>query len=277
MDEVTLKLAETIIIEEKLGNDENPDLLAVCLSVADGIGHTYGPYSQEVMDYFLRLDFMLEEFFKFLNNQIGMENVLMVLTSDHGAAMMPEYATELGLDSGRFGREMGTLEAEIESFCESRWGSGDYIKRISNSSIYNNLKTQKEKGIGEIKFNSEIKSFLTEFQWISKVYSKHDLMGDSALDYEGQLWRNQFHLERSGDLMLVFNEHYVYRYPYGTGHGTPYEYDTHVPLIFLGKNMDGRKYNEYVETVDIAPTIAKRLNLNIPDNIAGKAIPLKYK
>ena len=111
------------------------------------------------------------------------------------------------------------------------------IERISNSSIYNNLKTQKEKGIGEIKFNSEIKSFLTEFQWISKVYSKHDLMGDSSLDYEGQLWRNQFHLERSGDLMLVFNEHFVYRYPYGTGHGTPYEYDTHVPLIIMGSEI----------------------------------------
>ncbi len=226
------------------------------------------------MDYFLRLDFMLEKFFKFLNNQIGMENVLIVLTSDHGTAMMPEYAVEMGLNAERFGREMGTLETEIESFCESRWGTGDYIERISNSSIYNNLKTLREKGIGEIEFNSDIKSFLTEFQWISKVYSKHDLMDDSALDYEGQLWQNQFHLERSGDLMLVFKEHYVYRYPYGTGHGTPYGYDTHVPLIFLGKYMDGRKYNEYVETVDIAPTIAKRLNLYIPDNVDGKAIPL---
>ena len=77
-----------------------------------------------------------------------------------------------------------------------------------------------------------------------------------------------------GDLFLIFKENYVWSYPNGTGHGIPYDYDTHVPLIFVGKALEPRLIHDRVRTVDIAPTIAKLLEIEYPANVNGKALNL---
>lgn len=141
MDAFTLDLVREILENEPLGNDGVPDLLGISLSVADGVGHRYGPFSQEVMDMFLRLDRWLGKLFTRLDQTVGMENILVVLTSDHGAAMIPEYARRLGLEAGRLRKGMNGVVEDLKDHLEKQWGPGTYIENYSNGTLYYHMGT----------------------------------------------------------------------------------------------------------------------------------------
>jgi predicted AlkP superfamily phosphohydrolase/phosphomutase len=114
---------------------------------------------------------------------------------------------------------------------------------------------------------------LLEEEWVEKVYTREQLSSDEPLDYDGQLLKNQFHPKWSGDLFPVSKEYYVLRSSVGTTHGTPYDYDTHVPLYFAGISIHDRMLEDSVETVDIAPTIADILGIQL-DGVDGRVLEL---
>ncbi|MCB1092568.1 MAG: alkaline phosphatase family protein, partial [Verrucomicrobiae bacterium] len=100
-NQLLLEFALAALEGEKLGTGTHPDLLSVSFSSNDYAGHRFGPYSQEAQDITLRLDLQLNEFFKQVDQKIGLEKVYIVLTADHGVAPTPEFAAEQGLDGYR--------------------------------------------------------------------------------------------------------------------------------------------------------------------------------
>lgn len=274
LDALTLDLARVILDHEPLGKDAVPDLLAISLSVADGVGHRYGPFSQEVMDMFLRLDRFLGDLFDHLDQTIGMEKVLVVLSSDHGVAMMPEYAERLGMESGRLRRRMNEALDRLKDHLEEEWGPGRYIENYSNGVITYDMKTLKNKGISREKMDRMVTGFLREHPGVLEVTSRLDLMGDSRLDPVGELWRHQFHPVLSGDLFITFKENYVWRDPVGTGHGSPHAYDRQVPVVFSGPGLEPVVIGDTIRTVDVAPTVARLLGIAVPQDIDGKPLEL---
>lgn len=273
VDHVTIDLAELIIEEEKLGRDKHPDILLIGISMSDGVGHRFGPFSQEVMDLFLRLDKRLGEFFNNIDATIGLENTLLVLTSDHGSAPMPEYVTSQGSNAGRFGKRYKTMKSLINSRLAEIWGAGNYIEKIANANLFYDLDLLAKKKVDQKDLDQVVIPMLLNEEWVKKVYTREQLAGTDSLDYEGQLLRNQFHPRWSGDLFPVISEYYVWRDPVGTSHGTPYDYDTHVPLYFAGHSLAPEVISDSVETVDIAPTIADYLGLTLP-RADGSALDL---
>ena len=270
LDEETLDLALEILEKEGMGEDAHTDILLISFSMPDMIGHRYGPFSQESMDTFLRLDGYLGRLFDVVDSRIGLDETLIVLTSDHGCTMLPEYASSLGLDAGRIDRYLKGYDARLDQTLSGIWGPGRYIEVVSNNSIYYDWKTMKEKGISSSEMDSVLVPLILREKWAGAVYTRNQLVGDKPLDLFGRLWRNQFHLEYSGDLFVTPAENYIIWKPVGTTHEDAHDYNRHVPFMVAGKGLRARVIADSVATVDIAPTIAKYLGVRVPKGIDGK-------
>ena len=208
-DEFILEFAKTLIENENLGTDESPDLLFVGCSAADAIGHSFGPLSQESLDHFLRLDIYLEEFLDFLDQQIGSENYIVALSSDHGASPLVEDLARRGFDAKRISEENRSAEIEeifIESarYLEITEPLRLVILRLSPE-IYLNYAAAESKGISARELNRLLISKLKQLDSVADVFSREELTGkvSNGRPYF-DLHENGYHPGRSGDLILRY-------------------------------------------------------------------------
>lgn len=268
-----LNLGKLAIIEENLGKGESPDLLFIGLSAMDWMIHDYGPFSQEVMDAFIKVDKYLGKFIEDIDDIVGLENVLFTLTSDHGGLPIPEYVVEKGGSAGRINKAHLKEALEwIDEECEERFGSKLYHRNGSNFYL-DSIKMKKEEVLTSDIFNI-VEKYLLNVKGISRVINKESLLKSDKSDKITKRLKNMTHFSKSPEIFSILEKGYLYKSPYGTSHGTPYDYDTHVPLIFSRKEFQMRQDASKRETVDIAPTIAKYLGILIPDYCDGKSINL---
>ena len=120
-----------------------------------------------------------------------------------------------------------------------------------------------------------IKKYLPKVNGIEKVFTKQEILDADTTDKIIRRMKNMIHPERSPDVLALVSTGTIYRSPYGTGHGTPYDYDTHVPLLFSRKNRPKRQVSGRVATVDIAPTIGHILSIPIPESVDGKILKIE--
>ena len=267
-------LAEKAIIHEKLGQKGKPDLLFVGLSAMDWIIHDYGPFSQEVMDAFIKVDQYLMNFIDNVDSLVGLENVLFVLTADHGGLPLPEYLIENGGDGGRInGDHLKEALEWIDHESEELYGKNLYNR--SGSDFYLNYKNVKNNNVDTYDLFKIIEKYLLKVDGIGRVISKYNILKNQNNDdkIETRI-KNMIHPENSPDFFVILKRGYLYRSPYGTSHGTPYDYDTHVPLIFSQIQFKKEINDSKRETVDIAPSIANYLGVDIPSYCDGKPIKL---
>lgn len=274
VDHIILDLAKEAIEEEQLGRDENPDLLCIALSMVDGIGHHFGPFSHEAMDTYLRLDRKLGDFFKYVDTKINLDKVLIVLSSDHGSTRMPEHSRRLGLEAGRFRENIKILSKKLNKVLNKKYGEKKLVETIFGGWIYYDMEIIKSNNISISEIDSILIKLIENEIWIEKVYSRKEIEEDNNLDNWGRMLKNHFHPIYSGDLAIVQKENYIYKGKYGTTHGSPHASDTHVPIIFAGFELSPTIQTDYVETVDVAPTIATILSVPIPIEVDGKALKL---
>ncbi|MBI4180190.1 hypothetical protein HY522_12285, partial [bacterium] len=121
---------------------------------------------------------------------------------------------------------------------------------------------------------ADIRFWASSETWISRIYDRDQLMSGERLNAVGEQLRHSFHPSIGADLYFIPRP-YVYTsgYPNGTGHGTPYSYDNHVPLLWYDPARPPVEISDTVYTVDIAPTLAERIGLRPPEMLDGQVLP----
>ena len=268
-----LKLSKIAISQENLGSDLEPDLLFIGFSAMDWMIHDYGPYSQEIMDACIKLDRYLGDFINYVDQEVGLENVMFVLTSDHGGLPLPEYLIQKEEKAGRIKKSILNEALDwIDEEIEEKFGKNLYVRNGVNFYI-DHEKLRK----GSVKFSDLfeiIDKYLTRVEGIEKVLSKTSILNSDNKDNISIRLKNMLHENNSADIFPLVTHGYIYKSPYGTSHGSPYDYDTHVPLIFSQKHFNSNIIDIYSETVDIAATIARILDVNFPNYCDGKPLDI---
>ena len=261
-DEMTVDIALEAAKAHQLGTDGATDILAVGLAATDVIGHTYGADSQETMDQLLRLDRTLQKLLDGIDRTVGLASTLVVLTSNHGALPLVEVLQARGVDAHR--SSPADLKAAADQALQARFPDAqDLIAHYDAPNFYlNEAAIQKQQLVREV-VESTLAAGLMSTDLVEAVYTQAQLLtqGRSADPYL-ELYRNSFYAERSPHVLVRLKK-YVYLNDRlgGTGHGSPYDYDRHVPVVFMGSGIRPGRYAEPCGPEDIAPTLARLLGL----------------
>ena len=273
-DEMLLDFARTLITSEELGRDSIPDLLCLSMSAIDYIGHSFGPFSHEVLDGLLRADAYLFKFFAALDSLVGVGEYTVVLSSDHGVMPLPEETSRDGVPAERIRRAEAKqhLEAAARQVADALGIAQPLIIGQTNGLILD-IKAGEMRGVRAPDLRKAVAEAIAKIDYVEDVLTYEDLSAPGK-DGDGyrEMYRNSFHPDRTPDLVVQYKENVlVIDSRYGTTHGTPYRYDTHVPLIFWGHGVaDGVKpVKQRVRTIDMAPTLAVLLGLTVPGEIDG--------
>jgi predicted AlkP superfamily pyrophosphatase or phosphodiesterase len=271
-NEYTAAFAKAAIEGEKLGQDDYPDLLTVSFSANDPVGHSFGPYSQEVEDITLRTDRILSDLFSYIDQKIGLENTIIVLTADHGVAPIPEHAQDIGLGGGRF--SSSALTGAIKTALDKGFGANAaWIRATVNSNVYFDYDVIERQKVHREEVERVGCEAALKFPGVGQCYTRTQLLWGPLPPggYSAQAARG-FNAERSGDLVIVVKPFYLQRTEYGSSHSTPYSYDTHVPVIFYGADVAAGSYANPSSPSDIAPTLSTLLKIEPPSNPVGRVL-----
>ncbi len=277
-DEHLTELAIAAIEGEQLGRRGVPDILAISYSATDAVGHRFGPASYQMQDMIIRLDRYLARLLDHLDEQIGMEHVLVYLTSDHGGAYIPHYLRDLGIITGNpdnethIGREMNNA---LSAYMEETYGE-NFILNYSNQNIYLDHAYMRNNGLDPREVRTELKRFLLTLDVVGGALTADALNNSEFTQGIRGRVQNMFHQKRSGDVLVWLQpQTRANTGTGGTGHGTPWAYDTKAPLILYGYNVPAGQSTETVYVRDIASTVAIYLNAPFPSGNVGE--PLQHR
>jgi len=266
LDAYTLAFARELAVEERLGQDSEPDLLAVSLSALDLVGHRYGPHSEEALDTVLRIDRWLGEFLAFLRGRVGEDRMLIVLTSDHGVQPIPEVRSKTGNPAARLGAQDIACVQRVSETVRARYGGEPWFLE----GLYLNRRLVQERGLDMEDFERTVAQGLEDCPEVERVWPARDLGGpDPASSPERTRFRHCRHPERSPDFFLQLEPYRLASTCCRTEHGSCRDYDSHVPWVI---RMPGRKagaVRERTASVDVAPTIASLLGVAFPKDVDG--------
>jgi hypothetical protein len=263
-------MAEQAIAAEKLGQRGATDLLAVSFSGNDYVGHRYGPDSAESRDTAIRTDKVLDKLFRFIDARVGMQNVLVTVTADHGVTAVAELTTQRKLPGGRFPKTI--LGDTAQAALAARFGKEKWISWAAAESIYFDREMMRQRKVDPAEAQRVAADALRAVPNVARVYTRSQLLaGFTMNDQIGQRVQNSFNAERSGEILVVLDPFWVDSAD-GTNHGTPYNYDSHVPIIFMGPGIKPGRYHRAAKPNDIATTLATLLDVEIPSGSSGRVL-----
>lgn len=280
VDTATLQIARLLVEQEQLGQDKIPDLLAISLSANDTVGHLYGPFSAEAEDTLQNIDQQLAKFMDFLDGHLGVNNYVMVLTADHGVADLPEWrsrggASQCPAEGGRPAL-MSTLAGLFWQVYWRQTGPFDMpgeLVKFSGEQVYINREYVAANNLDFAEVATLLEGMLESVDVVRHVWSRAELAASTT--EEARLLRNSLVPERSGDLILQLWPDCVVRTDgTGTSHGSLYGYDRDIPLVFYGAGVMPGQVGGAAHSVDIAPTLANLLGLQMPAGLDGQILPL---
>ncbi|HEV1285651.1 MAG TPA: alkaline phosphatase family protein [Bryobacteraceae bacterium] len=267
-NELILQFAEKAIVAEKLGMGSKTDLLTVSFSANDYVGHALGAESEESHDMALRVDKLVGELIRTAEAQAGVGRVLAVLTADHGVAPVPETNQKRKMPGGRFD-EKAELDA-VEKALTARFGAlkDKWIAYSGEGSLF--FTDPNLRDIAEVERVAA--DTIRALPHVFRVYTRTQLMNGAILeDAVGVRMRNGFNQARSGNVIVMLDPYWMVSRS-GTTHGAPFDYDTHVPMMFLGPQVRAGRYNSNVMVNDIAPTLATMLDVETPSGSVGRVL-----
>ncbi len=266
-DQALINLCKTCIDIHDLKNKANHLVLWISVSNFDMLGHIYGHYSMETTDLLYHLDKQLKGLIDYAQKRVGKKNTLITLTADHGCCPIPELLQKQGFHSA-CRLDSSELKKKMNMSIEQKFSIKKIVAAFKNNQVFLHKKgfniTDKEKYSAIL---SELKSLLKQQSGIKECWTKSELehIGFQSHDLE-QYYKNQYHSLRSGDLILMpFPYVYIAKYPTGTGHTTPYAYDTQVPLVFYQYgSIEKKQKTHLVYITQLAPTLAQILKVSCP-------------
>jgi len=270
-DEYELEFAKDLVVFENLGTGPATDLLAISLSANDILGHQVGPDSPEMAAMALALDHELADFFNFLGHRVGLANVWIALSADHGISALPDAAKKLRIPAANL--DAGKLEAQINGALAAKFSPGrsaNYIKfdfpiAWLNEDAFAAVHIKEhdaESAVGEAMKQAGLRDYFTKSQLASEE------VPNTAL---GRKFANSYSPE-GGWYVMGVPEIYTVGSSKGTDHASPYTYDTHVPLAFYGLPFTPGTYRTHAEPVDLAVTLASLLGINAPTHAVGRVL-----
>lgn len=265
------ELAKKAIAGEGLGSDQTTDFLAVSFSSTDYVGHQFGPNSMELQDTYLRLDRDLADLLSYLDEKVGKGQYLLFLTADHGAVDVPSELVDKGLPGGYFDSDKAV--STLSDYLKKEYGDADWIKAYINQQVYldRNLVAQKEIALNEMQ--AAAADFLLQFEGVLSTNTAHNFANKDYTGGQQAMYQRGFQYGRSGDVFVQLKSGWLDSdYPTGTSHGSPYNYDTHVPLLFYGWGVPQGASGEKTVIPQIAPTISNMLNIGLPSGSPAEVL-----
>ncbi len=265
-NELVIEFAREILEKESLGTDPVTDFLFVGLSANDYVGHRWGPYSDEVADITVKTDAQIANFLSYLDQKVGKGNYWVVLSGDHGVAPTLAQARSFGLDAKNL--DLKSALTTISTALISRWGPGDWFILDAPGTL-NRETLAKYKVSVEEAARAAGEAAMTIDGILGYVTAERAVAPASIV----RAYRLSYFPGRTPDLFLVQEPFSLWNGDRGgTTHGTPYSYDTHVPLIFYGSVFRTGTYRENISTTDLAPTLAAALSINQPSLATGRVL-----
>ena len=266
----TKDFAIRLIREERLGKDDNTDFLAINFSSTDYIGHRFGPSSVETGDAILRLDKDIEQLLNYINDSIGKRNVLIYFTAAHGVSEIPAVLEKNRIPAGYF-KQTQALQL-LKSYLNAVYGQGDWVKGYYEKQIFLNRVLIEDAKIPLEDIQKKVARFMVQFSGVASAYP---YTAFEANDFSnGHLKRivNGFTPQRSGDVIITLNPGWVEKSDYVTDHNSPYEYDSHVPLIWYGWTVNRASVTRKVSLTDIAATLSSLCKVPYPNACTGEPL-----
>ncbi len=266
---------EEAIRSEHLGHHATLDMLCIGFSQIDFVGHAYGPDSHEMMDSVLRLDRSIAQLFAQIDKDVGLKNCIFVLTADHGASPMPERVTDpvAKVTAGRLDNVM--IDRTVKVALVKAFGEppiNDFWCKRDNFGYTLHPSALKAKGVAQAAAEEVVKQALLTVPQIYTAYTSAELsqnpVGNSILAKS----QRSFYMGRSSDVVFVIKPYVIDKTPFGTNHGTPWEYDVHVPMLWYGAGIKAGVHSEPVAVEDIVPTLDALLGLTRPDKAEGRQL-----
>lgn len=273
------EFAQTLIRNEGLGRNPSgaSDLFAISFSSHDFINHVYGPESKESQDDLLRLDRILADFFAFLDRWVGLDNILVSLTADHGFSYSPEYCRDvLGLDASRI--NPADMLKKLNDALGDKFGAGKYAAFWRYPTVWLDYDLIDERRLARADVEREAAKILSTYPGVHSVFTRGDLAeGRVPQTALGQRVQRAWHPKVSGDLVVIQKDGWIIAegvlVSFAASHGTPWKYDTHVPLLFLGSPwVKAGAFLQAAEPADIAPTLSRVLSIPPPSGSDGRVL-----
>jgi len=255
---------------ERLGKDDNVDMLTISFSTPDIAGHAFGPYSLEMEDMYVRLDLEIARLITTLDKEVGKGNYVLFLTADHAVVPVPQFLTDNQLPGGYLYQD--TLLSDLRNASIAEFQT-DIIDNIDNNNIY--LKTEFANSELAEQFIAFVQREVAKWKGVKAVYTKMQLAGESIGDTWFEMVKRGYDRERSGEIIFLLQPGYLPKSVdsdaahKGTSHGSAFNYDTHVPVLFYGANIPAKEVFTSYQITDIAATLVHILQVQRPNAMTG--------
>ena len=274
-DALILDAGKAAILGEKLGTRGVPDMLALGLSCTDYVGHAYGPNSHEMQDHLARLDVALGAFLADVETIVGKGNILLALSADHACLPLPEYTVAV---EHRFARRLNPtteITPNVNDFHDRLREELGTEDTLILKDRFLNYEAAAKHGLSADAFETRVRAGLTAIDGIADVFFKREFAsGKVPPRLFADRFANSMHLPRMEDFHIRYCEGCLpSSRSTGTSHGSCYDYDNSVPVVFWGQPYTTNKISTPVRTVDVAPTIARKVGATPPKSVSGA--PLK--
>ena len=267
---LTTDFAKAAIIGENLGKSNFTDFLAVSYSSTDYVGHKYGPASIEIEDTYLRLDKDLENFFNFLDQQVGNGNYIVFLTADHAAVHVPAYLQSLKIPAHYFSTK--NFRNFLLGITKKYYKSSELIENVSNYQIFLNKEKIEALNLNLNDVAQKLADEVVHFDGIYKAVTARTMQTTHFSSGILNSLQNGYNQKLSGDVLMIPYPASLIRGRTGTSHGSGYSYDTHVPILFYGNGIKKGTSTKRYNITDIAPTMANLLSIEAPNSTNGIVI-----
>ncbi len=268
--EAMMEFVRQAIIYESLGKDEHTDLLTITADPLRYVTETYGTEAMETEDAVYRLDAAVAALIEFAESQAGKGNVLFVLTADHGSSDThhPESRYPQGLFNAMQFRVL------MNGFLNTQYGQGEWVMDYVNHNLYLNHRLAFERGVNLAEMQAQAAAFALQFRGVAHAVTANALQNNYFAEGAMQKIQNGFYPKNSGDILISLMPGWIEEVENTLSlTGSHYEYDTHVPLLWYGAGIPRRTVDTPVSPADIAPTLARMLNISRPDAATGHELP----
>ncbi|HVO79742.1 MAG TPA: alkaline phosphatase family protein [Terriglobales bacterium] len=271
-NDYTFDFARELVTYERLGNGPATDLLVIGLSANDIVGHEAGPGSPQVEAMTLATDRQLADFFAFLGHQVGLANVWIALSADHGIAPLPSVAAGLRIPAAGLSPEK--MRGELNRLLSAKLSPGhpaEYVKDFDYPLAWLGQDAFAAIRMKEADAERAVGDALKQIG-LRGYYTRYDLSeGEVPNSEQGHKYEHSYS-PLGGWYVMGVPAPFTVGVTTGTDHASPYTYDTHVPLAFYGLAFQPGTYRKHAEPVDLAVTLASLLGINAPTHAIGRVL-----